>query len=193
MRFRLVESFNLSEHTAFESEVGQHILADIRDGNVSLSGLRKRVIQKYFYEIMKICRSIDKTNRLFRDVCKGDWTVHHIDGVHVDNKIDRNVLHNLSLVRTSIHKQLTDDNYRFIGTRCKQILPTINSEEADKLILRLLVICSVHNIDPETIFSFNVEGFDDFLLKSIPRELTDRFFKKYPASCSDVILLRDIV
>lgn len=194
----LNESMNeglLTEKTTTHYELGKHLMADIVNTDKDLRGLRTTIVNRYRYDLFDLCRKLTKSivdaQALFNDIAEGDWQTHHINGIHNNNSTSD--VENLALVRGYIHENLTNENYNFIGEYCSNFMPTMHHEEADKLLLRLIVIAKQNNLNCSSIFRFSTRGFDEFLTKRIPQMLTDNFYKKYPYSTTDVILLRDVI
>ena len=211
MKFRLVEdNFNdpykiqleetlLIEKTEYEHEIGKHLFGDISNSYaLDLAGLRTRVLKIYSTKIFNLCRKLTKSSadaiKLFKDIEQGSWEVHHINGIHNDNKI-KGYENNLALVRDSIHARITEENYDFIYTECLKVLPKfmeIQDSDIEKLVLRLLAIMKVKNMDYRKLFKFEVEGFQEFLTIQLPRKVANNFYNKYKYSSTDVIRLIDL-
>lgn len=209
MKFKLVEDFDrgletqssvntLNEATTYENELAQHLMADMSNTTYPLKSLQSTLTTaqrgEFISSLSSYCRkkyniTNEKQLNSFVQSILSSWQAHHINGVHPKGKSNQNNKStNIALVKD--HQSITQMNKQEITKICQNI-PTIISDEADKLIFRLIVVCEQSGTNPASILNVDTKGLSN-ALNSIPDKLTDLFTKTYPRSHPDVIYLADL-
>lgn len=195
----LVNEELFTEATKYEDELAVHILADMANAKYRLSGYKASLSKNQKSALESALLNYCKNNLKLGGKAAHDkvdyiwnvWHVHHINGVHPTSRNnENNRAHNVAFISPDIHDYITNTNRDIVRQMCNS-LPTLVSNNVDKMIFRLLMVCRAEKVNPSEVLKIGFKDFDNFM-KSIPKALDENFRQLFKYSDDRVIYIEDL-